>query len=98
MESVRKNISLKTILIFIAVGIWVIVLQNTGLIPTKQNVYIKGGSLDVDGTVSVRGSVDVDNMVDVNLNVLNRPVGSHRSYIIEGKEYQSIDVFQSNNW
>lgn len=98
METKGKNISLKAILIIIAIGIWAIVLQNSGVIPTKQNVYVKGGYVDVDGSVRVSGSVDVDNMVDVNLNVLNRPVGSHRSYVIDGREYQAIDVFQSNNW
>jgi len=98
METKGKNISLKAILIIIAIGIWAIVLQNAGVIPTKQNVYVEGGYVDVDGSVRVRGSVDVDNMVDVNLNVLNRPVGSHRSYVIDGQEYQAIDVFQSNKW
>lgn len=102
MGKESKNISLKAILIIIGLGIWIIVLQNAGVIPTKQDVYVKGGYVDVDNTVRVKGSVDVtgsvevDNMVDVNLNVLNRPVGSHRSYIIEGREYQAIDVFQSN--
>jgi hypothetical protein len=58
----KKNISLKAILILIGVGIWAIVLQNAGVIPTKQNVYVKGGYIDAD----VNGSVDVDNTVDVN--------------------------------
>lgn len=98
METKGKSISLKAILIIISVGIWAIVLQNASVIPTKQNVYVKGGYVDVDGSVRVSGSVDVNNMVDVNLNVLNRPVGSHKSYVIDGKEYQALDVFQSNNW
>jgi hypothetical protein len=73
METKSKNISLKAILIIIAVGVWAIVLQNAGIIPTKQNVYVKGGymSVDVDNTVDVRGSVDVDNTVDVNIYEIN---------------------------
>ncbi len=70
METKGKNISLKAILIAIALGIWVIVLQNAGIIPTKQNVYVKGGYIDADinGTVDVRGSVDVDNTVSVSID------------------------------
>ncbi len=98
MESKNNNISLKVILGLIAIGIWAIVLQNAGVVPTKQNVYVKGGYVGMDGSVRVSGSVDVDNMVDINLNVLGRPVGSHKSYVIDDREYQAIDVFQSNNW
>jgi len=75
METKSKNISLKAILIAIGIGIWVIVLQNAGIIPTKQNVYVKGGYIDadIDGTVDVRGSVDVDNTVSVSIDeVLGR--------------------------
>lgn len=74
-----KSISLKAILITIGLGIWAIVLQNAGVIPTKQNVYVKGGyidvsgSVDIDNTVSVQGSVDVDNTVSVSIDeVLGR--------------------------
>jgi len=87
MMTKSKYISLKTILISIGVGIWVIVLQNAGIIPTKQNVYVKGGpidanikkavnvrgSVDIANTVRVRGSVDVDNTVSVSIDeVLGR--------------------------
>lgn len=71
METKSKNISLKAILIAIGLGIWVMVLQNAGVIPTKQNVYVKGGYIDADinGTVDVRGSVDVSGSVDVDNTV-----------------------------
>jgi hypothetical protein len=39
MEIKSKNISLKAILIVIGLGIWVMVLQNAGVIPTKQTPY-----------------------------------------------------------
>lgn len=73
METKSKSISLRVILISIGVGIWVIVLQNAGIIPTKQNVYVKGGYIDADinRTVDVRGSVSVDNTVDINLQEIN---------------------------
>ena len=36
-----KTLSLKTILMAIAVGIWMLVLQNLGVIPVAQDVRIK---------------------------------------------------------
>ena len=72
METKSKNISLKAILIIMTIGIWAIVLQNAGIIPTKQNVYVKGGYIDADvnGSVDVSGSVSVDNEIDVNIKSL----------------------------
>lgn len=69
METKSKNISLKAVLIAIGIGIWVIVLQNAGIIPTKQNVYVKGGYIDadIDGTVDV----SIGNTVDINLSEIN---------------------------
>jgi hypothetical protein len=66
METKSKSNFSKTILIVIAVGIWAIVLQNAGVIPTNQNVkvvnevdaYVRG-SVDVDGNVSVDNTVSV---------------------------------------
>lgn len=72
MENKSKSVSLRIILITMTIGICAIVLQNAGIIPTKQNVYVKGGyvnvsgSVDVDNTVYVSGSVDVDNTVSVS--------------------------------
>ena len=67
METKSKNISLKAILIVIAAGIWMIVLQNFNIFDNRQDVYVKGGYIDAD----VSGSVDVDNTVDVNLDSIN---------------------------
>lgn len=95
MESKSKNLSLNGILIVIAIGIWAIVLQNAGVIPTNQNVKVVN-EVDayVRGSVDVDGSVSVANTVDVNLDkVLGYPVGCHKSYTIDGKEYQAIDVY-----
>lgn len=58
-----------------------------------HSVYVDGGSVDVSGNVGVSGTVDVGNKVDVNLqSVLGRYVGCRRSYMIDGIEYESIDV------
>lgn len=95
METKSKNISLKAILIIMTVGIWAIVLQNAGVIPTNQNVYVNGGNVRVSGSVDadVSGSVSVENTVDINIQeILGRSAGSRRSYTIDGEEYQSLDV------
>lgn len=65
----------KIILIVIACGIWAIVLQNMGIIPTAQNVEVVnsvdvGGTVDVGNTVNVNGYVDVGE-VDVNISKIN---------------------------
>lgn len=56
------------------IGIWMIVLQNAGLIPVNQNVkvvnevraYVRGS---VDANVS--GNVSIDNTVDINIQEIN---------------------------
>lgn len=49
-----KNLSLKSILVIIAIGIWMLVLQNLGIIPVTQDVRVVSGSVYVDGgTISV---------------------------------------------
>ena len=67
METNSKNISLNVFLIVIAVGIWGIFLQNSGIIPTKQNVYVKGGYINAD----VNNTIDVTGYLDVNLEAIN---------------------------
>ena len=66
-----KNLSLKSILVIIAVGIWMLVLQNLGIIPVTQDVRVKNtvevsGNVDVDNTVDVSGDVDISGNVDVS--------------------------------
>lgn len=67
METKGKKISLKAILIAIGLGIWVIVLQNAGIIPTKQKVYVKGGYIDA----YINGTVGINNTVDINIESVN---------------------------
>jgi hypothetical protein len=73
MEIKSKNIILKILLTTITIGIWAIVLQNAGILPTKQNVYVLGGDIDaaIDGSVEVNGKVEIGNTVDVNISEIN---------------------------
>ena len=49
------------LLTLLVVGVWAIVLQNTGLIPPLSRPEV-----DVANTVRIRGSVDVDNTVTLD--------------------------------
>jgi hypothetical protein len=62
----KSDKSLKIIFVAIAIGIWVIILQNAGVIPTAQNVKVVN-KVGVQGYVSVGGSVDVGNTVNVKV-------------------------------
>ncbi len=63
---------IKSLLILITVGIWVIVLQNAGIIPrlspiaihTEEAINVKG-EVDVVNTVYIKGSVDA-NLESIN--------------------------------
>ncbi len=72
MENQSLNKTSKILLLVIAIGIWAIVLQNAGIIPTNQNVkvvntvdtHVTGGSLNAD----VSGRVSVGNTVSVSID------------------------------
>jgi len=95
METKSKNISLKAILIIMTIGIWAIVLQNAGIIPTNQNVrvvntvdtYVNGGDIDAD----VSGSVDIGNTVDINIEAVNGYTNAF--YGRKGVNYDAIHVY-----
>ena len=95
METKSKNISLKAILISITIGIWAIVLQNAGVIPTNQNVKVVN-TVDISGNVDadVSGKVSVDNTVDINIKeVLGSPAAAYSAYTnMYGKEHYSLGV------
>lgn len=93
MVNQSNNTILKPILILIALGIWAIVLQNAGVIPTNQNVYVVN-TVGVDGSVRVSGNVDVDNTVDVNIDEIN---GSNAFYDHGGDgKYNRLPVYTGN--
>lgn len=93
MNSVPESLFMKIVLSSIAIGIWVLVLQNAGLLPGAQKVKAAGGSLSVEGTVDVKGSVKVENEVDINFKHLNgwEPANYYK-YTLEGKDYHSLGV------
>lgn len=100
MRQKLNNISLRAILITIGIGVWVIVLQNAGVIPKLvgskngiQTVYVTGGSIDADinGTVNVSGSVSIDNEVDVDIKKVNGwNAANYYEYKIDGREFHSL--------
>ncbi len=71
---VAKNF-FKGIVLFSCIGIWCIVLQNAGILHTKQYVYVKGGNLSTEteiiGRVNIKGKVAVSNTVDINISEIN---------------------------
>ena len=93
METKSQSISLKVILIIMAVGIWTFVLQNAGIIPTKQNVYVKGGyvNADINGTLDV----NVENEVDVNVSSVNEHSNAFYGPSSNGN-YDAIHVYTGN--
>lgn len=99
-----KSLSIKALLVVIALGIWANVLQNAGIIPSAgKQVYVVGGDIgaNVTGEDDVKNTVDVDvqNQVGVDIEgVLGAPIGCHKSYTINGQDYYAIDVFKRNNW
>ena len=88
----------KNLLIIIAIGIWVIALQNTGLIPTSQRVNVTNEvETQINGRVnaSVSGDVSVNNMLDVNLRAIN----GHRDAFYGSRSdegYFRIPVYTGN--
>lgn len=68
MENQSKSNFMKIFLLLITAGIWVIALQNAGVIPTNQNVIVVN---TVDTHAEVSGTVSVDNTVDVNIQEIN---------------------------
>jgi len=63
---------IKTTLILITVGIWIIVFQNAGIFPrfTPLEIYseqpiVVSGEVDVNNTVNVKGSVNA-NLESIN--------------------------------
>jgi hypothetical protein len=68
---ISKILSEKAILLLIGIGIWALVLQNAGVIPSNQGVYVNDGDIDISGSgVFIQNetlSVDIDKTVDVNI-------------------------------
>lgn len=62
----------RSILILIAVGIWIIVLQNAGLLPQLRPLKIQSDQvLEIKGLVEVENTVFIKGQVDANLESIN---------------------------
>lgn len=90
MNTKSKNNFLNAILITIATGIWAIVLQNAGLIPTNQNVKVLN-TVDVDGSVDAK----VENTVDINISEINGHKNAFYDHGYNGV-YDRIPVYTGN--
>lgn len=72
----------------------ILVIQGIG----KKKVYVRGGYLDVSGSVSINNTVsaNVSNTVDVNIEeVIGHQVGCHKAYVKDGRQYWAVDVFNT---
>ena len=72
-SNMRSNI-FKYTLFSISAGVWVIVLQNFGILPHKtdiKNTVSISGDVDLDEPIEIKGQVSVKNTVDVNLAEIN---------------------------
>jgi len=64
--------SIKLILASIAIGIWVLVLQNFGLFSEDKTQPVRVvNSVGINGSVEVEGRVNIGNTVDVNIHEIN---------------------------
>jgi hypothetical protein len=82
-----RKISLRTILLIIAAGIWVNIIQTAGLIPSIQKVRVIN---TVDAHVD--GSVSVDNTVDINIQEINGQQDVFYNDGLNSKKYYRLPV------
>ncbi len=62
----------RNILILIAAGVWVIVLQNTGIFPRLLPMHVQNtGAVEVKGTVDIENTVFIKGNVDANIESIN---------------------------
>jgi len=64
-----NNIFLKSVLVSISIGIWIVVHQNAGIIQTQQKVTVKN-PIKIQGKIdaNVVGNVSIDNTVSVSID------------------------------
>ncbi len=94
METKSKNITIKGILIVMTIGIWMIVLQNAGLLPTEVSTQDVRVVNRVNSNVS--GSVSVDNTIDVNLRSINGHSTFYNHPRLHPDRYFRIPVYTGN--
>ncbi|MCM8569696.1 hypothetical protein NE848_09915 [Gramella jeungdoensis] len=80
----------KVFLVLIALGIWGIFLQNAGILPTTNSVYVNGGHISAE----IQGEVEVENTVDVNLHEINGHRDAfYNNYNSHPDDYYRIPVY-----
>jgi uncharacterized membrane-anchored protein len=63
---------IKTTLVLIVVGIWVLVFQNAGLLPSvSPQVVVADSALRITGEVDVANTVFVKGSIDANIESIN---------------------------
>jgi len=70
----KANRTDRILLVAVAIGVWVLVAQNLGLLPSPGPAAIPVevvNRVGVSGSVDVSGSVSVDNTVDINIEEIN---------------------------
>lgn len=86
----KDDILLKSILAIIALGIWMLVLQNFNVFDNHRDVYVRGGNINSE----VSGDVGIYNTVDVNIEeILGSPAAASGAYTSPyGEEHNSLGV------
>ena len=84
LSKLQKKDSLS---LLIVIGVWILVLQNMGILPNHTKV-------DNQEDIEFPNRMEVTGAVDVNIDrVLNYPIGCHASYIhANGIQRWSIDA------
>ena len=86
----KENLFQKITLLTISMGIWVLVMQNAGIISSNQNVNVVN-TVGVDGSVEVNGSVSINDEVEVNLTKINGwQAANYYKYKLDGEEYHAL--------
>ncbi|MEY2792061.1 MAG: hypothetical protein RJA76_53 [Bacteroidota bacterium] len=96
MEIKVSNKTYNPVLIAIALGIWVLVLQNAGIIDRNKEVEVSN-KVAIQGDVDVQGPVDanIGSTVDVNIQAING--NSNAFYDHAGdRNYERIPVYTGN--
>ena len=63
---------IKTTLVLIVVGIWVLVFQNAGVLPSvSPQVVVADSALRITGEVDVANTVFVKGSIDANIESIN---------------------------
>jgi hypothetical protein len=97
MDNFSRPSSATNILLGItACGVWLIFLQNMGVIPVVQKVdNLHWSSFHMPDEIKVKGKVSIDNTVDMNIKSIN----GHESFYNSDRDpntYCRLPVYSGN--